>query len=83
MTRALAEVLLELNDVRRDWDECAKNAEIARLDGDEASHERHGDRMGECDDKLDDLRLEFRSVFKERTGVNWSSVESTLMTGAL
>lgn len=83
VSRPLAEVLLDLASTREDWDKALKNAETAAGEGNPRLETEYGDRMSDLDNKLDDLRVEFREVFRERTGVAWSNVEAAQMTGAL
>lgn len=74
MTRALAEILLDLDVTRAKWTKEIERVPIAAVDD---------NLVSELDDKIDDLREEFRARFRELTGVQWSNVEAALMSGAL
>lgn len=69
MSRTLYAILLDLNEVKADW-------QLADSRDD-------GDWMTDADEKLDVLRAEFRETFKELTGFSWSNIETAQLNGAL
>ena len=68
--RPLAEVLLDLEQCKRDWE-----VAIQLDDG--------GVKSGALDDLQYKLRDEFRSRFRDLTGVSWSNVDAAIVSGAL
>lgn len=83
MSRPLAEVLLDLVQAERDREATMKALETAQREGNNNTADRLETESTERDNRLDDLREEYRAVFRERTGVQWSNVEAALMSGAL
>jgi hypothetical protein len=81
VSRPLAEILLDLETTRSAWQKIA-DAEQRAWDDPDAAAEL-GDELAPLDDKLDELRTEYRATFKELTGVDWSNVEHATMSGAL
>ena len=73
--RSLANVLLDLKDARRDWEQALAEAERDEPDAD--------DRMSEADTRLDDLREEFESRFLDATGLTWGQIEDAIQGAVL
>lgn len=71
--RTLANILLDLKEARRDWEQALSEAEnaISRQAEDDA-----GDRMSEADTRIDDLRDEFSTRFLDVTGLTWKQIET-------
>jgi hypothetical protein len=83
MSRALAEILLDLEEVRRDCTPPQRRPPNPRAHNDSAAEDEAGDEMSQLDRRQDDLRDEFRSVFKAVTGVAWSNIEAATVSGAI
>ena len=81
--RSLANVLLDLREARRDWQQALGDAGQAAREGDERLEAEHGDRMSEADTRIDDLRDEFAERFVEATGLTWKQIETAIQDAVL
>ena len=73
--RTLANVLLDLKEARRDWEQALNEAERDEPNAD--------DRMSEADQRTDDLREEFAAMFLSATGLTWKQVEEAISEAVL
>jgi hypothetical protein len=73
--RSLANVLLDLKEARRDWEQALADAERDEPDAD--------DRMSEADTRIEDLREEFAERFVEATGLTWKQIEDAVAEAVL
>jgi hypothetical protein len=84
--RSLANVLLDLKEARRDWEQALADAEAAAtpMDGPLSQEEIDaGDRMSEADTRIEDLREEFAERFLEATGLTWKQIEDAVAEAVL
>ena len=81
--RSLANVLLDLREARRDWEQALKDAECAVREGDEHLEDECCDRMSEADTRIDDLRDEFAERFLDATGLTWKQIETAISEAVL
>ncbi len=81
--RSPANVLADLKEAKRDWEQALADAECAAREGDERLEAEHGDRMSEADTRIDDLRDEFAARFVEATGLTWAQIETAMMEAVL
>ena len=79
--RSLANVLLDLKEARRDWEQALSEGEAAKPYSKEDSDA--GDRMSEADTRIDDLRDEFAERFLEATGLTWKQIEEAVSEAVL
>jgi hypothetical protein len=73
--RSLANVLLDLKEARRVWEQALADAERDEPDAD--------DRMSEADTRIEDLREEFGQRFVEATGLTWRQIEDAVAEAVL
>ena len=84
--RSLANVLLDLKEARRDWEQALSEAERVATPLSEPLCQEEieaSDRMSEADTRLDDLRDEFAERFLEATGLTWKQVEEAVSEAVL
>lgn len=81
--RTLANVLLDLKEARRDWEQAGKDADCAYREGNALLEDDAGDRMSEADKRIDDLRAEFARLFQFATGLTWKQVEEAVSEAVL
>jgi hypothetical protein len=79
--RSLANVLLDLKEARRDWEQAID--EIARLPIGAPEADDADDRASEADTRVDDLRDEFTARFHEATGLTWKQIEDAISEAVL
>jgi hypothetical protein len=79
--RSLANVLLDLKEARRDWEQAID--EIARLPIGVSEADDADDRASEADTRVDDLRDEFTARFHEVTGLTWKQIEDAISEAVL
>jgi hypothetical protein len=73
--RTLANVLADLREARRDWEDALSDAERGDPDAD--------DRATEADNRIDELRSEFADRFRWQTGITWKQVEQAVSEAVL
>jgi len=76
--RTIANVLLDLREARRDWEQALRDAERAARENNPRLEEEYGDRMSEADRRIDDLRDEFAERFVKATGLTWKQVQEAV-----
>lgn len=81
--RSLSNVLLDLKEAKRDWEQALSDAECAAREGNPRLEEEHGDRMSAADTLIDDLRDEFEARFVEATGLTWKQIEAAMQDAVL
>lgn len=84
--RTLANVLLDLKEARRDWEQALADAErVVTPRGEPVSQAEidAGDRMSEADTRTEDLRDEFAERFHEATGLTWAQIEDAISEAVL
>jgi hypothetical protein len=70
--RNLANVLVELRQAKRDWNDA--------LDADDPDSD---DRMAEAEQREEALREEFDRMFREATGLTWKVIETAVSEAVL
>jgi hypothetical protein len=75
-TRTLANVLLDLSEARRDWNDADDAAWRAPAGSREEADVAN--RLTAIRDRIDALRAEFATLFRAQTGVEWSQVERAI-----
>jgi hypothetical protein len=73
--RNIANVLVELKQAQRDWEDAMSDAEFGLKDAD--------DRMLEAEKRFEELRAEFAATFERNNGVTWRAVETAVAEALL
>lgn len=83
LPRTIASVLLDLHYARQDWDQAVEAFYRAGTEQDASAEDAASDRIGEADQRIDELRDEFKALFASATGIAWERVETALDAGLL
>lgn len=81
--RTLANVLLDLKEAQRDWQQANDDADCADRESNPRLEKEAQDRATEADNRVDALRDEFASRFQSATGLTWKQIEAAVGDGVL